>query len=78
MNINSAQRETNKEIDITSLIHESSKIIGQLHWDTTQAREFIKDKMNVTSRQQLNSDQLITFIDFLKAQLNQRDKPSNK
>lgn len=52
-----------------NLMTESDKIIQNLNWKTSQARDFLKVKMNATSRKSLDIDQLNTFNKLLENEL---------
>ena len=61
-----------KEDSIKSkLLNESDNLLSKLAWNTTKAREFLKIKMNLTSRQQLDHDQLVEFNNLLEVELSE-------
>ena len=61
-----------KESSIKSkLLNESDYLLKNLAWNTTKAREFLKLKMNLTSRQQLDHDQLVEFNNLLEVELSE-------
>jgi len=62
--------------DKYKLISDSDNLLKQLAWDTTKAREFLKLKMNLTSRQQLDHDQLVKFNNLLEVELNENKEKS--
>ena len=51
------------------LMNESSQLINKLAWDTDKARNFLYEKMNVTSRQKLGIEELKSFTILLKLEL---------
>ena len=52
--------------DVNTLIEESDTILRDLSWDNIQGREYLKKEFNVSSRKELNEDQLILFLEKLK------------
>ena len=52
--------------DVNTLIEESDTILRDLSWDNIQGREYLKKEFNVSSRKELNEDQLILFVEKLK------------
>tara|TARA_Y100001968_G_scaffold332582_1_gene391317 strand:- start:489 stop:1148 length:660 start_codon:yes stop_codon:yes gene_type:complete len=59
----------NKSID--SLIEESDKILRDLSWNKIQGRKYLQNEFNVSTRQELNEEQLLLFIEKLKSIRNQ-------
>ena len=51
------------------LIKDSDDLFKKLAWSTRKAREFLKLKMNLTSRQQLSHEQLLQFNNLLEVEL---------
>ena len=60
-----------KKIDRKSIIDESDSIIKDLSWNNKQGREFLQKEFNVSTRIELDEDQLLSFIDKLKSIRNQ-------
>ena len=56
---------------VNNLILESDMLLRDLSWDNNQGRKFLKKEFNVSTRKELNEDQLILFIAKLKAIRNQ-------
>ena len=52
--------------NINSLIAESDIILRELLWDNIQGREYLKKEFNVSTRKELNKEQLMTFVSKLK------------
>ena len=59
------------EKNITNLIKESDNILRDLSWDNTQGREYLQKVFNVSTRMELNEEQLISFVENLKSIRNQ-------
>ena len=53
--------------DINNLIKESDQILRDLSWDRAQGREYLQKEFNVSTRRQLNKNQLKLFIQNLKS-----------
>lgn len=70
-NIDSNQFFTSKNYQekIQELLKESNLIINDLKWSTEKARQFLKEKMFVSSRQELNIEQLTSFNELLKREI---------
>ena len=60
-----------KRIDRKSIIEESDSIIKDLSWNNKQGREFLLKEFNVSTRIELDEDQLLSFIEKLKSIRNQ-------
>ncbi len=69
--IDKAELSSNINININTLINESNKILNDLSWDHIQGRDFLKKEFNVSSRKELNEEQLISFVAKLKLLRNQ-------
>ena len=52
--------------NIKTLIEESDSLLRDLSWDHTQGREYLQKEFNVSTRKELNEDQLLSFIEKLK------------
>ena len=52
---------------IEKMIEESDVILRELSWDNKQGREFLEKEFNVSTRKELNQDELTSFISRLKA-----------
>ena len=52
---------------ISTLIDESNQILKDLSWNNQQGREYLQNEFNVSSRKELNQDQLLSFIAKLKS-----------
>ena len=63
----------NNDITITNdekkkiLIKESEIILNKLSWDYSKGREYLKKEFNVLSRNELDTDQLMSFVQKLKS-----------
>ena len=57
---------TEEAITNDFLIEESEKLIKELSWDYNIGREFLKNEYNVSTRKELNRNQLILFVNKLK------------
>ena len=60
-----------KSTDLKSLIKESDIILEDLSWDLKQGREYLQREFNVSSRSELDVQQLISFVSKLKSIRNQ-------
>ncbi|MBW3042000.1 hypothetical protein [Prochlorococcus marinus] len=58
---------TSKIISSDNLIDESEIILKQLSWDHKKGREFLQREFNVSTRKELNEQQLISFVSKLKS-----------
>ncbi len=56
---------------INTLIEESDNILRDLSWDHTHGREYLQKEFNVSTRKELNQEQLISFVAKLKSIRNQ-------
>ncbi len=61
----------NNKGKIKKLIEESDSILMDLSWDHTQGRDFLQKEFNVSSRNELDENQLISFVSKLKSLRNQ-------
>ena len=57
--------------NINTLINESDLILRDLKWDYSQGRQFLQKEFNVSTRKELNQDQLLIFVAKLKSIRNQ-------
>ncbi len=53
--------------NINRLIRESDNILRDLSWDNIQGRDYLLKEFNVSTRKDLNEDQLISFVEKLKS-----------
>ncbi len=67
-NLNKSKHYTS---DITSLIDESEIILKELSWDYNKGREYLRKEFNVSTRKDLNEQQLISFVGKLRSIRNQ-------
>ena len=67
-NSNTSSLKTN---NINNMINESDVILSQLSWNHKQGREFLQREFNVSTRKELNEEQLISFLNKLKSIRNQ-------
>ena len=58
--------------NIESIIEESNIILKDLSWDHIQGREFLQKEFNVSTRMELDEEQLISFVAKLKSIRNQK------
>lgn len=71
-NIDRSDRiEDNLNTRIKTLIDNSDTILRDLSWDNKQGREFLQKEFNVSTRKELDENQLISFIAKLKEIRNQ-------
>ena len=56
---------------IEKMIEESDVILRELSWDNVQGREYLEEEFNVSTRKELNEQQLISFVAKLKTIRNQ-------
>ena len=63
--------EDNLNTRIKTLIDNSDTILRDLSWDNKQGREFLQKEFNVSTRKELDENQLISFIAKLKEIRNQ-------
>ncbi len=68
---NRKSHSTDSSSNIYSLIEESESILIDLSWDHIQGREYLQKEFNVSSRKELNEEQLISFVEKLKTIRNQ-------
>ena len=52
--------------NIKTLIEESDYILRDLSWDNNQGREYLQKEFNVSTRKELNENQLLDFVEKLK------------
>tara|TARA_Y100001968_G_C19208438_1_gene643540 strand:- start:105 stop:773 length:669 start_codon:yes stop_codon:yes gene_type:complete len=57
--------------NINTLISQSDKILREMSWDHIQGREYLLKEYNVSTRKELNEEQLISFVQKLKSIRNQ-------
>ncbi len=67
--ISNKSEEFNRNIN--TLIEESDTIIRELSWDNIKGREYLQKEFNVSTRKELNEEQLLSFIEKLKLVRNQ-------
>ena len=70
-NIDRLDKESNLNNRIKTLIDNSDTILRDLSWDNKQGREFLQKEFNVSTRKELDENQLISFIAKLKEIRNQ-------
>ena len=70
-NINNLDTLSLNVNNIEKMIKESDIILRELSWNYKQGREFLQKEFNVSSRKELNEDQLISFVSKLKTIRNQ-------
>ena len=56
---------------INSLMEESDNILRDLSWDNTRGRDYLQKEFNVSTRKELNEEQLSSFVAKLKLVRNQ-------
>ncbi len=59
------------KVNINNLIEQSDIILRDLSWDNIQGREYLQREFNVSTRKELNENQLISFVEKLKIIRNQ-------
>ena len=52
--------------DFDTLIKESDTLLKDLSWDHKQGREYLQKEFNVSTRKELNKEQLLSFVSMLK------------
>jgi len=57
--------------NVNTLIKESDNILRDLSWDHIQGREYLLREFNVSTRKELNEEQLLSFVEKLKSIRNQ-------
>ena len=62
-------------LSLNSLLAESDIILRELSWDNSQGREFLLNEFNVSTRKELNKEQLISFVAKLRSIKNQDPTP---
>ena len=58
-------------VSINTLIKDSDNILRDLKWDNNQGRQFLQNEFNVSTRKELNQEQLISFVSKLEKIRNQ-------
>ncbi len=71
---NNQTKKPIEKININSLIEDSDIILRDLSWDHIKGREYLQKEFNVSTRKELNKEQLISFVEKLKLIRNQ-DSP---
>ena len=66
-NVDNFNSSTLNTKNIKSLIDESDIILEDLSWDYKQGREYLMTEFNVSTRKELNLQQLLSFVDKLRA-----------
>ena len=61
--------QTSVPLRRSDLVKQSDEILQRLNWQQEQAREFLNQNFQATSRQQLTDEQLLTFNMLLEEQL---------
>ena len=56
-----------KTQNIQSLIDESEILLKELSWDHIRGREYLQNEFNVSTRKELNEEQLMSFLVKLKS-----------
>ena len=64
-------QSTQLKSNIEDLIEESNTILRDLSWDHIKGREYLQREFNVSTRKELNEEQLISFVAKLKLIQNQ-------
>tara|TARA_Y100001968_G_C19303254_1_gene690225 strand:- start:314 stop:982 length:669 start_codon:yes stop_codon:yes gene_type:complete len=59
-------KDKNITSTIKSLIDESDIILRDLKWDNVKGREYLQNEFNVSTRKELNEEQLMSFVSKLK------------
>ena len=62
-------QQTSVPLRRSDLVNQSDEILQRLNWKQEQAREFLHQNFQATSRQQLSDEQLLTFNMLLEEQL---------
>ena len=62
-------QQTSVPLRRSDLVKQSDEILQRLKWQQEQAREFLHQNFQATSRQQLSDEQLLTFNMMLEEQL---------
>ena len=68
---NNSKSSFQNSITIETMIKESDVILKELSWDNNQGREYLQNEFNVSTRKDLDINQLISFVDKLKSIRNQ-------
>ena len=69
--INNSNSSIHTSITIETMIKESDIILKELSWDNKKGREYLQKEFNVSTRKDLDINQLISFLDKLKSIRNQ-------
>ena len=69
--INNSNSTIHKSTALETMINESDVILKELSWDNKQGREYLQNEFNVSTRKDLDINQLISFVDKLKSIRNQ-------
>ena len=64
LNISVDPELSNRDFD--TLIKESDTLLKDLSWDHKQGREYLQKEFNVSTRKELNKEQLLSFVSMLK------------
>tara|TARA_Y100001968_G_C19256621_1_gene667140 strand:- start:190 stop:873 length:684 start_codon:yes stop_codon:yes gene_type:complete len=56
-----------EKMDLTTMIKESDIILKDLSWDYKKGREYLQKEFNVSTRKELNEEQLLSFVSKLKS-----------
>ena len=59
------------KLNVSSLLEQSDTLLRDLSWDHIKGREYLKKEFNVSTRKELNENQLILFVEQLKLIRNQ-------
>ena len=65
--INNSNSSIKNSINVESLIKESDIILKELAWDNKRGRDYLQNEFNVSTRKDLDINQLITFVEKLKS-----------
>ena len=68
--IDSTNNDILKSNNLDSLIEESEILLKELSWDYKKGREYLQKEFNVSSRKELDEEELKSFVTNLKSRLN--------
>ena len=71
-NIDNKNQSSKYNLNLNDLISESDKILTDLSWNHVQGREFLQKEFNVSTRKELNQEQLLSFVEKLKSIRNEK------
>mgnify|MGYP001284749835 CR=1 FL=1 len=65
--IENSNSSLNNMANINKMIEESDVILNELSWNNRKGREYLQKEFNVSTRKELNTQQLVSFVNKLKS-----------